>query len=175
MQKNQRAPTTDHANDYVFFWKSGSPFSNWHPAKYTYDGIEFNCSEQGLMWSKAMLFDDVDVARTILQCNVTEQKQMKSLGREVKHFKEHVWENNKVRICRTHCYEKFSQNVHLYEKLLETADKTLVEASPDDRVWGIGLHSKDAKIIAPNKWPGKNLLGLILTDIRDQFKLDDNQ
>ena len=64
MQKNQRAPTTDHANDYVFFWKSGSPFSNWHPAKYTYDGIEFNCSEQGLMWSKAMLFDDVDVANS---------------------------------------------------------------------------------------------------------------
>jgi len=168
-KKNQFAPVTDHANDYVFFWKSGSPFSNWHPAKYVHDGIEFNCSEQGIMWSKAMLFDDENVASAILRCNSTEQKQMKSLGRDVNHFKERVWKNNKMSIYHTHCYEKFSQNSPLREKILETTGKILAEASPDDRVWGIGLHEKNAKIIIPKKWPGENLLGLLLNNIRDQL------
>lgn len=159
-----------HAKDYVFFWQTGSPFSNWHPSKYTYDNIEFNCSEQGVMWSKAKLFEDNESANKILECTTSQQKKMKELGRGVKKFKEGVWKRNRVSIYKVHCYEKFTQNSHLKEKLLQTGNKTLVEASPNDAIWGIGINEKKAKVTPPNKWPGMNLLGIILTEIRDELE-----
>lgn len=158
--------------NYTFFWQTGSPFSNWHPSLYTYNDIAFNCSEQGVMWSKAKLFGDEKIADEILKCTTSQQKKMKTLGREIRSFKESTWKKNKVRIYKQHCYEKFSQNKHLKEKLLETGSNLLVEASPHDRIWGIGLNEKSAKKIHPTKWPGLNLLGKLLTEIRDEFKED---
>lgn len=168
--------TIDNTKNYVFFWSTGSPFSNWHPAKYTYKGIEFNCSEQGVMWSKAKLFGDDDIAEKILNCHSDQQKKMKDLGRKVKNFKDNMWHKNKVKIYTEHCYEKFTQNNELQEKLLSTYPKKLVEASPNDLIWGIGLHESQAKTIDPTKWPGKNLLGQILTNIRDTiYETNGNQ
>ncbi len=95
---------------------------------------------------------------------------MKDLGREVRHFKDSTWNKNKVNIYYEHCKAKFTQNQHLKEKLMETDNKTLVEASPNDKIWGIGLAEDVAKITDPSLWPGQNLLGQILTKIRDEFK-----
>lgn len=159
------------SRDYTFFWQTGSPFSNWHPAKYTCDGINFNCSEQGVMYDKALLFGDIEVAAKVLKCSVSEQGKMKSLGREVKHFKESTWKKNRVEIYAKHCRAKFTQNEHFKQKLMETGNTTLVEASPNDKIWGIGLHERDAKKTHSDKWPGTNLLGKLLTDIREELKL----
>lgn len=159
----------DNSVDYVFFWHTGSPFSNWHPAQYVYNEIEFNCSEQGVMWSKAKLFEDDEIAEQILQCATNQQKLMKSLGRQVKNFNESTWKKNRMKIYYDHCYQKFIQNSLLKEKLLDTGDKTLVEASPSDRIWGIGLNEKDARVTPPNRWPGTNLLGIILTNIKNEL------
>jgi ribA/ribD-fused uncharacterized protein len=159
----------NHSKNYVFFWRTNSPFSNWYPAKYTYNGIEFNCSEQGVMWNKATLFGDDEIAKKILDCSGGEQRKIKELGRQVKNFKESVWVANREHIYKEHCRAKFIQNNDLRQKLLETGNKTLVEASPTDKIWGIGLEEKNAKLITPDRWPGLNLLGKVLTEIKNEL------
>lgn len=171
---NEKLALPNYTQDYAFFWQTGSPFSNWHHSAYTYEGIEFNCSEQGVMWSKAQLFNDEISSKRILECGPSQQKKMKDLGRGVKHFKDSTWKKNRIRIYQEHCMAKFSQNSHLKQKLFETGNKTLVEASPNDAIWGIGLNETKAKKIHPSKWPGTNLLGIILTDIREQLKEMEN-
>lgn len=160
---------TDNSKNYCFFWQTGSPFSNWHPATYTLNGVEFNCSEQGVMYAKAILFGDNKVAEQILSCGSSQQGLMKKLGREVKGFNESTWKKNRVKIYKEHCFAKFTHNEHLKEALMNTVGKTLVEASPSDKIWGIGMHKSEALVTPPNKWKGLNLLGKILTEIRDEL------
>jgi len=155
---------------YYYFWKTKSPFSNWYPATYTLDGIEFNCSEQGVMWAKAKLFGDETVAEQILNCNPNQQKKMKDLGRKVSNFDQKKWDEHKVNIYKNHNRAKYTQNNTLKHFLLSTGNKTLVEASPYDRIWGIGLTEENAKKRNPNTWPGQNLLGKLLTEIKNELK-----
>jgi ribA/ribD-fused uncharacterized protein len=161
---------TDNSKTHFFFWQTTSPFSNWHPADYTLNNINFNCSEQGVMYDKAILFGDNNVAQKILNCNQSQQKLMKNLGREVSGFNETTWRKNRVEIYKKHCKAKFSQNLHLKQALLNTTGKILVEASPNDRIWGIGMHKNEALVTPPNEWKGLNLLGKILTEIRNEFE-----
>lgn len=163
------AKKIDNSDKYKFFWSTSSEFSNWYPATYTFDNIEFCCSEQGVMWSKAKLFKDDETTDKILKCTKNQQKRMKDLGRQVKNFDETIWNKEKVNIYTKHCREKFSQNQDLKNSLLSTHPKILVEASPYDSIWGIGLNEAIAKKTNPNDWPGKNLLGILLTNLRDEL------
>lgn len=156
--------------DYHFFWQTTSPFSNWHAAHYVLDDNEFNCTEQGVMWEKAKLFGDENIALQIKKCGQTEQALMKKLGRQVRGFNERIWKKNRVEIYKRHCLAKFSQNPHLKTQLMNTSGKMLVEASPSDKIWGIGMAKHEAIKVPPHKWKGLNLLGLILTDIRTEFE-----
>ena len=163
-------------NDYVFFW--AGPFSNFYSANYTYKYInkatekrlifKFTCSEQGYMWEKAVTFDDLDTAKKILNCNGP--KQAKALGRLVKNFDQETWDQRKEDVMYKHCFEKFTQNEDLKKMILDTENRTLVEASPYDKVWGIGLFSTKAKQIPKEQWPGLNLLGKTLMKVRTIIK-----
>ena len=155
---------------YTYFFGAHNPFSNWHYSEYKYDNVIFCCVEQGVMWSKAKLFSDEEIANEILTCAFNEQGQMKRLGRNVKNFNQYIWDSSKIKIYSLHCKNKFIQNEKLMQELINTGNTQLVEASPYDKIWGIGLHECDARIINPSKWPGKNLLGKILTEIRDNYK-----
>ena len=157
----------EKSKKYCYFWRSGSPFSQWHPSTYKLDGYVYSCAEQGMMHGKALLFEDQATAQLILEAK--SPREMKALGRKVGSFSEKIWKKNRWDIVYRNSVAKFAQNPHLYEALMSTAGKQLVEASPSDRVWGIGLHEKNARKIAPNKWPGLNLLGDILTQVRDDF------
>lgn len=156
--------------NYLFFFGSNSPFSNWYPVEYTHNGITFNCSEQGVMYEKAILFNDHDIANKILQCSNTEQKKMKALGRKVKNFKNNVWNQNKQNIYKVHITEKFKQNHDIKSIMMATQNKIFVEASPYDSIWGIGMSESNAKKLDPSEWKGSNLLGKILTEIKNEFK-----
>lgn len=157
---------TDTSKNYFFFYETSSPFSNWHPSSYILNGIEFNCSEQGVMYEKALLFGDTVVAQKILECEQSQQNKMKKLGRDVKGFDELIWKMNRMQIYKKHCEAKFTQNQYLKQLLLSTNGKTLVEASPYDKIWGIGMNKNEALVTPPEKWKGLNLLGKILTEIR---------
>jgi hypothetical protein len=152
---------------YLFFWGKEDVFSNWHPSRFTYHGIEFLHVEQFMMYSKAMLFGDRVTASRILQ--EPSPKRCKDLGREVQGFVDAVWNEKREGIVEVGCREKFLQNTNMLAVLLGTEGKVLVEASPYDRIWGIGLSENDPRAMTTNTWRGLNLLGLILTNIRDQL------
>ncbi len=148
---------------FTLFWHG--PFSQWHPCRFTVGGVEFNCAEQFMMYSKAILFGDVQNAQRILE--TATPKEQKALGREVGNFDEAVWTLFREGIVYTASYAKFTQNFDLQEILLATKGTTLVEASPRDGIWGIGLGEDDPKAQVRAEWGGRNLLGETLTRVRE--------
>lgn len=152
-------------DNYVLFWHG--EFSNWYGCDFTYKGVKFTSSEQAMMWEKANLFGDTEVANAIMRTN--NPKEQKALGRKVRGFDVSVWEDNAVRLVTDICYEKFTQNKHLLTCILSYPGKTFVEASPLDKVWGIGLHYDDALASDKTQWNGTNWLGVCLNNVRDRI------
>lgn len=149
---------------YVFFW--GGVFSQW--AKSTFkdvNGEQFTSCEQYMMYKKAELFNDKDTAIKILATN--DVKKIKQLGREVQNFNNDVWDAEKLKIVISGNVYKFTQNESLKAELLKHKGKTFVEASPQDIIWGIGLHYDDDAVLDPKQWKGQNLLGIALTKVRN--------
>lgn len=147
---------------YVFFWSG--PFSQWHKSHFELHGIKFCCAEQYMMYKKAILFGDEEVSNAIMRS--FNPKEHKELGRKVRNFKQDVWEKHCKKYVYDGNYAKFSQNEDLRKELFKTAGKELVEASPNDIIWGVGLHEDDEKILDKKNWQGKNWLGEILTQVR---------
>lgn len=152
-------------SNYEFFWSG--PFSQWYKAPFIIDGRKFNTCEQWMMWNKAMLFNDTETAEAILK--TSDPRQQKALGRAVKNFDDAKWMAVAYDIVVQGNRSKFTQNPQLFETLKATGDKTLVEASPYDRRWGIGMGEDDPGIEDPKNWRGENLLGKALTQVRDEL------
>jgi ribA/ribD-fused uncharacterized protein len=151
---------------YVFFW--GSEFSNWFECKFTYKNLTFFNSEQAFMWEKAIYFGDTETAALILK--TPSPNQNKKLGRKIKNFKTDVWLKEGYAIMIAINTAKFSQNSKLKTILLSTENKILVEASPHDTIWGIGLYHEDDKVLDEKNWKGQNLLGKALMCVRDEIR-----
>lgn len=164
--------------DYLFFWghhpsKDGLPspsvFSQWWISKFNSNvAFEYCCMEQYMMRLKAELFNDEEIADKIL--NTTDPKAIKALGRQVHNFDEKIWNRYKYSIVLNGNFDKFMQNKPLRDFLLSTQDQVIVEASPYDRVWGIGLKATDAKATQPQYWAGQNLLGFALMEVRSEIR-----
>jgi ribA/ribD-fused uncharacterized protein len=150
---------------FEFFFGAEHPFSNWHQASFEVDGATYSCMEQFMMHRKALLFEDSQVARMIMASH--SPKEQKSLGRQVKGFNEAVWREHREQIVLAGALAKFGQNEELLKRLVGTGQKAIVEASPYDTVWGIGLSKDDPRATNPGQWPGQNLLGKILCRARD--------
>jgi ribA/ribD-fused uncharacterized protein len=162
---------------FLFFWghepsKDGtlskSCLSQWWPASFTVDGIEYKTAEHWMMAKKAALFNDTEILEQILQAD--SPAEAKKLGREVRNYVDVVWLDNRFEIVKNGNYHKFGQNADLREFLLTTQNRILVEASPVDEIWGIGLAADHPDIYNPNEWPGINLLGFALMETRDELK-----
>jgi len=146
----------------------GSEFSNWYMCNFTYKDYTFHNSEQAFMWEKANTFKDKESAELILK--TPKPNENKQLGRKVKNFDSFVWANVSYDIMRDVNFEKFSQNADLKEFILSTGDKIIVEASPTDLIWGVGLDCDDPKILDEKNWKGKNLLGKVLMEVRAMLR-----
>jgi len=154
---------------FYFFYKARHPFSNWFRVKFTdQNGISYNCSEQYMMYQKAILFGDIETGKKILLEN--DQSKQKELGRQVKGFDSKVWEENAKKIVYEGCKLKFTQNRGILQDLFSTHGKLLVEASPYDRIWGIGLSEDDPLRLNPKNWKGSNWLGETLTKLREDLE-----
>ena len=154
-------------SEFTFFFTEASPFSQWYRCAFVVDEQAFNCAEQFMMHGKALLFGDADMAQKILAAD--HPKQHKALGRKVKNFDDVKWRAQREAIVTAGSRAKFTQNAELRALLLGTAGTMLVEASPYDRIWGIGLAATDPRAQDPTKWRGQNLLGKILTALRDEL------
>jgi ribA/ribD-fused uncharacterized protein len=150
------------------FFTNRYVFSNHFPADFTVNGITYSCSEQYYMRFKAIYFGDEEIAAQMMQ--TSDPKEMKRLGRQVEGFDENIWKKVSCQVMKIGCYNKFTQNKALRYELFRTIDTTLVEASPLDRYWGVGLSMENEDIRNPKKWRGENLLGYILTKLREYLK-----
>lgn len=151
----------------TFFFSERDQFSNWFISDFEVKGVRFNCVEQFMMYCKAKLFGDESTANAIMAA--THPRDQKALGRSVTGYDDAEWCSRRVRIVAHGCYAKFSQNDVLRRALLETGDTVLVEASPYDRIWGVGLAEHDPRILDPRQWRGQNLLGIALADARERL------
>jgi ribA/ribD-fused uncharacterized protein len=161
--------------DYVFFWKPNEVHgwgSQWFKSNFTVkmrfeeggdeEDVTFPSAEHWMMVQKALLFKDPEMARGMLE--VEDMASVKALGRKVKNFEEDEWVSARQRIVLEGNLHKFRQNEELKSKLLATGIKKIVEASPRDRIWGIGFGEKNA-LKNRGRW-GLNLLGLALEQTR---------
>lgn len=161
---------------YVYFWGhtpkhqgsvDASCFSQWFPAPFVVDGIEYPTAEHFMMVKKAELFGDSAIVEKML--SGTDPGKVKALGRQVSGFRDELWNQHRFEIVVQGNYAKFSQNAELKEFLLATKKRVLVEASPYDRVWGVGLDAGREEIQDPRQWRGENLLGFALMAVREQL------
>jgi ribA/ribD-fused uncharacterized protein len=150
---------------FVFFWESDSPFSNWYPQSFIHEEKSYNCSEQYMMYRKALLFNDYDVAEMIME--QTSPRKQKFLGRQVRGFDQEQWMEHCEEIMIPALVSKFTQDSYSLKCLLETGDATIVEASPYDKIWGIGMDKDDPRAIYTDQWDGLNLLGKVLMKTRE--------
>ena len=119
--------------DFSFFYRTKSPFSNWHPCKFKDPaGVEYNCSEQYMMAQKALLFDDEEIYDKIMA--TSDQKLQKELGRQIKNFVKEDWEDSAMEFVYAGCFYKFTQNPKLLAELLATEGTLLVEAAENDKI-----------------------------------------
>lgn len=164
--------------EYVFFWghhsKTGQVtkacFSQWYPCTFEVDGITYNCAEQYMMAEKARVFSDEEVFSKILA--TSNPKDIKALGREVKNFDAKKWSAVSKDIVVKGNLHKFAQNMDLFQFLHDTGDKVLVEASPYDTIWGIGMQESETGITNPHNWKGLNQLGFALMEVRDDLMIE---
>ena len=148
----------------TLFW-GGWP-SQWYPSTFVIDGLEYNCAEQWMMWSKARFFSDEACAKKILEAKWP--KAQKELGRTAKPYSKDWDEAHASRaIVLRGTLAKFRQDEELRKLLLATKGTRIAEASPYDDLWGIGLSQDDPRARDPSAWIGKNWLGLALMQARD--------
>jgi ribA/ribD-fused uncharacterized protein len=163
--------------DYLFFWghtpkQAGvidkSCFSQWYPAAFNVDHIVYPTAEHWMMAKKALIFNDTEAFSKIIKA--AKPAVAKAIGREVKNFDAAIWNDRAYDIVVEGNYHKFSQDESLMTFLMRTGKKILVEASPTDAIWGIGLSQDAEEALHPAKWKGTNWLGFALMEVRDRLK-----
>ncbi|WP_427765255.1 NADAR family protein [Streptomyces sp. DSM 41931] len=162
---------------YLHFWGhrplpdgriGASCLSQWWPSPFTVDGVEYATAEHWMMAAKARLFGDAEGERRVLAAG--HPSEAKKAGRLVRGFDEGIWRRERFGIVVTGSEHKFAAHGGLRSFLLGTGDRVLVEASPVDRVWGIGLAADDEAATDPARWRGPNLLGFALMEARRRLR-----
>ena len=162
---------------YIFFWGHKQPadgsvnkscFSQWYPASFEIDGVSYATAEHFMMAEKARCFGDTEMEQKVISC--TCPKEAKAYGRSVKNFDPKVWNEAGYPAVVRGNIAKFSQNENMRDVLLETKNRIIVEASPLDRIWGIGMGQSNPQVENPNFWKGHNLLGYALMETRKELE-----
>lgn len=160
-------------SNYIYFWGHQTSrntvgkecMSQWYPSEFVIDSkMYYNC-EQYMMAEKAKLFNDIISFDRILA--ERDPRDIKALGRKIKNFNSELWDAEKYNIVVRGNLAKFKQEPVLGDYLESTGNKILVEASPYDKVWGVGLRANDPLILNEATWKGENLLGKAIMEVRN--------
>ena len=161
---------------YIYFWGhrpthdgsiSKTCMSQWWLSEFKVEGITYKSAEHWMMAEKARLFNDDEMLSKIITAN--SPAEAKKLGRKVRGFDHNTWTANCYEVVKQGNIHKFSQNSALKNYLLTTGTRVLVEASPYDPIWGIGMAQDHRGIHFPEKWKGTNLLGFALMEARESL------
>ena len=153
-------------NTHLFFGCL-SPFSNWYPATFKVEGRSYNSAEQFYMFEKARFAKDPEIARKILES--TDGRTAKRLGNQLK-MDQKLWLSTKAQqVMKEALVQKFKQNKALWDILQGTKGYTLAECNPSDKTWGTGLSLRSEQVLNASAWPGKSLLGKLLTEVRQEL------
>jgi len=161
-------------DEYVFFYKDWP--SNYHRTHFEYKDHEFTSTEQAFMYMKAMFFQDYESAINILDSKTPNDARL--LGRKVKGYDDKKWSEVRYKIFYDLNLIKYTTDRKLQRMLLDPKfdNKIFVEASPIDRIWGIGISEDNDPEYKEHEW-GRNFLGKIITNIRNRIindKINDN-
>jgi ribA/ribD-fused uncharacterized protein len=156
--------------DYEVFSDAASLLSQWHHCPFEEEGVRYHSAEQYMIARKARLFDDDAALQKIM--DESDFARIKILGRSVEGFEQEVWDDHKIDIVYRANLLKFRQNAEAARALLATGDRILVEVNPHDSVYACGLLPKDERIGDPSAWPGDNILGFVLMDVREVLRRD---
>lgn len=157
-------------DNFYFFWSG--PFSQWKRATIVVDGQTYNCNEQYMMAEKARLFkDDLALAKIM---STDEPAVQKLAGRNVVGFDKVQWEQIARLVVYRANFAKFTQHSDLYSELQATGNKVIVEASPKDPIWGIGMDENHPDVTDPSKWKGTNWLGEAIMQVRNDIAYMDS-
>lgn len=160
----------------LFFWGhtpktpgavDNACLSQWFPAAFEIDGVRYATAEHFMMAEKARLFRDEAALRVVLASATP--AAAKKAGRAVKNFDDQAWSRARSEAVVRGNLAKFDQNAAMGAHLKSTGRKILVEASPRDRIWGIGMGASNPDARHPAKWRGQNLLGFALVQARRQL------
>ncbi|WP_436777761.1 NADAR family protein [Yinghuangia sp. YIM S09857] len=144
--------------------------SQWWPSPFTVDGVTYATAEHWMMAGKARMFGDADAERRAIAAN--HPKAAKAVGRQVRGFDEATWVADRFELVVAGNVAKFGQDPDLRAYLLGTNTRILVEASPRDRIWGIGLAATEPYADDPDNWQGLNLLGFALMETRARLRAE---
>ncbi|MXM66999.1 DUF1768 domain-containing protein [Streptomyces sp. HUCO-GS316] len=162
---------------YLYFWGhrprpdgsvGASCLSQWWPSPFAVGSVTYATAEHWMMAAKARLFEDAEAERRVLAAE--HPAEAKKAGRLVRGFDEAIWERERFGIVAEGNMRKFASDPALRAFLLGTGERVLVEASPVDRVWGIGLAADDERATDPERWRGPNLLGFALMEARARLR-----
>lgn len=166
-REEESSPQELNKDRFTFFHKKDAPFSLQKKTHFVVRGKLFTSAEQFLHYQKALLFNDVETAQQILESDTpAEQRRMVKTVKDVDEYRWlkyrdfFVYEGNRA---------KFMQNADLREELMATRGTDVVEASPTSKIWGIGMGVKNPDIYDPEKWKGENVLGRVLTRLREDI------
>lgn len=171
---------------YLFFWghtnnssriTNKTCFSQWFNSPFEINGVIYSTAEHYMMAEKARLFkSESQLNSQLIQkiIDASHPNEAKKLGRQVEGFNNELWNQHRFDIVVNGNMAKFSQNPELAEFLLATKNRVLVEASPVDKIWGIGLAEDHGDASNPSKWKGLNLLGFALMEVRERLSKDDS-
>ena len=170
------AEAAGQQTEFLFFWghqpqRDGTTgpgcLSQWWSAPFTVDGVAYPTAEHWMMAGKARLFHDDQALAAVLAA--ADPKAAKAAGRSVRGFDEHVWAAARFDLVVAGNLAKFRNSPELGAFIAATRPSVLVEASPRDRIWGIGMTASHPDAQRPSRWRGTNLLGFALMNVRDQL------
>ena len=143
--------------------------SQWISCDFEIDGVRYNCAEQYMMAEKARFFEDEFHEKLIMDARYP--RDQKKLGKKVRGFDKEKWEAVARDVVYHGNMAKFKQNPGLEYELRDTKDEWLVEASPTDIIWGVGVGyiDGDDTVLDPANWKGTNWLGEVLMKVREDI------
>lgn len=176
LEQTKKQFDTEENLIFLFFWGhtekkeyiTKACLSQWYESKFKINEVTYYTAEHYMMAEKAKLFNNIEIQNEILITK--KQGKIKELGRQIINFNQKIWDKHKYQIVVDGNFHKFNQNEELKNFLINTKNQILVEASPVDTIWGIGLPLENQDSKNPYLWNGTNLLGFALMEVRDLLK-----